>query len=132
MIKKFLWNKLGQKATHAMVGRHLQGSRLDIKLGFALFRDRRVPMGPKLLALALAGALTASLVMLELSPEAVLGILIPFGFAIEAIADGMEVLVLPLVFAGLLLPFLAPRPLVDTLMAERAAGAVSMPPAITP
>ena len=64
---KTLWNHVGARATHAVVGGQRQGSRLNMKLGIALFRDRRIGIWPKLIALAIGGALTALLVALEIS-----------------------------------------------------------------
>ena len=130
---KFLLNQVGRHATHAVAAKHLQGSRLNMKLGFSLLRDRRIPVWPKLFALAIGGAIAALLITLEISPEAALAFLMPlFGLALDFLVDGLEVMVLPFLFAALALPFIAPRDLVDQIMMERAAGAVpALPPTAT-
>jgi hypothetical protein len=127
---KLLLNRVGRQAIHGVAAGHLQGSRLNIKLGFALLRDRRVSFWPKLLSLALGGGVAALLIALEISPEAALAIILPaIGFAVDFLTDGMEAIVLPLLFAALLLPFIAPRDIVDQVMAERAGtGVPSLPP----
>jgi hypothetical protein len=44
----------------------------------------------------------------------------------------LEAMILPFLFASLVLPFVAPRDLVDQVMAERSAGAApALPPAST-
>ncbi len=119
---RFLFGKVGTRLAHAAAAKHLSGSRLSAKLGIALFRDRRVPAWSKLLALAIGGALTAATVALELiSVEALLAALLPaIGLVLDMVTDGLEVVILPFVLGALVLPFLAPRPLVDKIMIERS------------
>jgi|SRR5579872_1393563 len=126
-----LLNRFGAQAVHAVAGGHIEGSRLNMKLGFALLRDRRVGIWPKLLSLAVGGAVTALLVALEIAPEAVLSAILPvLGIALDAVADGMEALILPVLIGALALPFVAPRHLVDTIMAERSGVTLEEPPPI--
>lgn len=121
MLKQ-IWNKYGSQMTQAAIANQAPGSRLNLKLGIALLRDRRVPIGSKLLSLGLGGGLLALLLALEIAPEGVLAALLPaLGLAVDVIADGLEAIIVPFLFSGLMLPFLAPRPIVDEIMAERAA-----------
>ena len=132
MIKSFL-KRIGGQAAHAAVQGAIPGSRLNMKLGYALFRDRRIGIWPKLFALAIGGAITALLVALEISPESILALIIPgLELTLDFAADGLEALLLPFLFAALTLPFMAPRPLVDQIMAERAGATMpALPPAPT-
>ncbi|HLV80426.1 MAG TPA: hypothetical protein VKT32_09090 [Chthonomonadaceae bacterium] len=111
----------GKRVVHRAVASHTRvGGLLDVRFGFALFRDRRVPLGLKLLAILLGGALTALLVSLEIPLEGLLTLLLPFLTLPDVVVDGLETVVGPFVLGALLLPFLAPRPLVDRIRAERA------------
>jgi len=131
-MMKQLWNRLGTHAAHAVVGGQLQGSRLNMKLGFALLRDRRVSFWPKLFAIGIGGAVAALLVALEISPETLLAFALPgLGLALDFATDGLEAVLVPFLMGALILPFMAPRDLVNRVMAERAgvvAGPVLAPP----
>ena len=120
-----MWNLLlrlfGKRVVHRAVASHARGGGLlDVRLGWALFRDRRIPLGGKLLALILGGALTALLVSMEIPLEGLLTLLLPFLALPDFVVDGRETVLGPFVLAALLLPFLAPRPLVDQIRDERA------------
>ncbi len=132
MMKQIL-NRVGVEAAHAVIGGKLAGSRLNMKLGFALLKDRRVGVWPKLLALGLGGAAAALLIGLEIPFEAILAVFLPgLGLALDYVTDGMEAVILPVLFGSLILPFVAPRQLVDEIMMERAAPAVTaLPPSVT-
>lgn len=87
---------------------------LDVKLGFALMRDRRVPAGTKAMLLAVGFVLTAVLEGLEVPLEAVVGMVLPLlGLGLDVAVDGVEFFVLPALFASIMLTHLAPRYLVD-------------------
>lgn len=117
---KLLWNRVGRHAATAAVGGRFADGRFDIKLGFALLRDRRLAIWPKLLALAVGGALAALLIAFEISPEGILAVLLPgLGLALDFVTDGLEAVILPVLIGALVLPFVAPRNIVDTIMAER-------------
>lgn len=126
-MMKFLLNQVGKHAAHAAVGSRLRESRFNVKLGFAAFRDKRISFWVKLLALALGGGITALLIALEIAPESLLALLVPFGFALDFVADGLEAIIVPVVAGALILPFVAPRDVVDQIMAERA-GHTELPP----
>jgi len=106
---------------------------LDIRLGFALMRDRRVPLRSKLVAILLGLAVTALVEFLELPVEALISMLLPvLGAAGDLVLDGAEIVAGPLLLANVLLPCLAPRPIVDQIRAERTScsGKTSKSPII--
>jgi hypothetical protein len=101
--------------------RLLQRPLLDVKLGFALMRDRRVPLRSKVLATLLGLAITGIVEFLEIPLEGVLAMLLPvLGAMGDFVIDGAELVAGPLLLASALLPFVAPRPVVDQVRAERA------------
>ena len=133
MMKQIL-NQVGLRAAHAVVGGKLTGSRFNMKLGFALLKDRRIGVWPKLLSLAIGGAVAALIIALEIPLEGILALFLPgIGYAIDFVADGMEAVILPVLFGSLILPFVAPRQLVDEIMMERSTPVVTAlpPPAST-
>ena len=93
---------------------------LDVKFGVAMARDRRVPFKCKLLAVGLGVSLLALLLALEVPLEAFVTFLAPFLLPVDMIVDGLEIVALPILFSALLLPFVAPRALVEQLRAERS------------
>ncbi len=131
-MNKNILNHIGRHAAGAVVGGQLAGSRLNMKLGFALLKDRRIGIWPKLLALALGAAGAGLLIALEISPEAILAAILPgLGLALDFAADGMEAVLVPFLLAALILPFVVSRHLVDQIMMERgAANAPALPPAV--
>lgn len=90
--------------------------RVDIPLGFALLRDRRVPWLRKALALLIGVVGMVAIQALEIPLELLTVI---FGSPL-GVEDGIEALVWPVVLACGVLPYLLPPVLVDTLRAERA------------
>jgi len=131
-MMKQVWSRLGRHAATAVVSGQLQGSRLNMKLGLTLLRDRRVSFWPKLMSLGIGGGLAAALIALEISPEWLLASALPgLGMALDFVTDGMEAVILPFLFGALILPFIAPRDLVDHVIMERAGmiGPAEPPPA---
>jgi len=105
------------------IPRLLRGSLHDVRLGFALMRDRRVPLRAKLLAILIGLAVTGLVEFLELPVEGILSILLPIlGGVGDVVVDGAEMIAGPLLLASVLLPFLAPRDLVAQIRAERSAS----------
>jgi hypothetical protein len=97
------------------------GKALDFRLGVALFRDRRVAVPHKMMALALGGVLIVALNALELPLEALVAFLLPIvGAGIDLAFNGVENIVGPLLLAALLLPHVAPKDLVRRIREERA------------
>jgi hypothetical protein len=116
-----------------MIPRLFQTPILDIKLGFALMRDGRIPLRSKLLAVLIGLAVTGLVEILELPVEGVLSALLPIlGIAGDAVIDGAELLAGPILLAHLLLPFIAPRHVVDKIRAERATPPTTTPPPTPP
>ena len=121
MMNKIL-RQAGGRVAHQAVRKHTaEGGRFDLKFGFALLRDRRVPVGAKLLALGLGVAATAVINALELPLEVLIAVLLPgVGLAVDAVLNGVEFIAGPLLASALVLPFVAPKSLVERIRAERS------------
>jgi len=101
---------------------------LDVRLGFALMRDRRVPVRTKVLALLIGVVVTALVEFLEFPIEGVLSMMLPLlGVLGDVVVDGAEAIAGPLLLAGALLPLLAPRNVVSQIRSERSTGAPNSP-----
>jgi hypothetical protein len=97
---------------------------MNAALGYALLRDRRVSLRPKLVALGVGLAAVGLIELLQLPFESVLALLLPaVGAAGDIAVDGVEAVVVPVLVATLLMPYLAPPSIVQQLRAERAARA---------
>ena len=97
---------------------------MNAPLGYALLRDRRVPLRPKLVALGVGLAAVGLIELLQIPFESVLALLLPVvGAAGDVALDGAEVAIVPVLVATLLMPSLAPPTIVQQLRAERAARA---------
>lgn len=95
---------------------------LDIGLGFALLRDRRVPIVRKLAALGLGGLVIAVLIGLELPVEGLIAALMNLpGIGLDFLVDGLEILAGPLLIGSLFLLRLAPPEVAASLREERGA-----------
>jgi hypothetical protein len=96
---------------------------LDMGLGFALLKDRRVPASTRAMALVLGAAATAALIAVELPVEALIALFfnVP-GLGFDIALDGLEALAGPLLFGSLLISRLAPRNVVERARAERAGA----------
>jgi hypothetical protein len=96
---------------------------MNIQLGYALLRDQRVPIRPKLIALAMGGAVVGFIELLQIPLESVFAVILPvIGIAGDVILDGAEAVVGTVFVATLLLPYLAPSTIVQQIQAERARG----------
>ncbi|HZP83695.1 MAG TPA: hypothetical protein VFB21_18790 [Chthonomonadaceae bacterium] len=116
---RLLLRLLGGRMAHKAAARHAgSGGALDIRFGFALFRDRRVPPGAKLLAVGLGAALVAALIALELPLEGLWGLLLPLLGVPFVTLDGLEMILGPALLGALLLPRLAPKSLVQQIRKE--------------
>ena len=94
---------------------------MDIQLGYALLRDRRVPIRPKLFALAIGAAVVGFTELLQIPLESLFAVILPIvGIAGDVALDGLEAIFGPVLIATLLLPYLAPERLVQQIRAERA------------
>jgi hypothetical protein len=92
---------------------------MNIRLGYRLLRDHRVPIRAKLTALGIGVACIGVLEVLELPLEAVLaGILPLIGITGDIAFDGAEAIVGPVIIATVVLPYLVAPPLVQQIRAE--------------
>ena len=92
---------------------------MNIRLGYRLLRDHRVPIRAKLMALGIGAACIGVLELLQLPLEAVLaGILPLIGITGDIAFDGAEAVVGPVIIATMLLPYLVPPLLVRQIRAE--------------
>lgn len=94
---------------------------LDLKLGYALLKDRRVPLRSKAASLAIGLGVLVLVAVLELPVEGIIAAAVPFvGVGGDVLLDGVEVIVGPLLVACLVLPYLAPSAVVAQIRRERA------------
>ena len=116
-----LFNQMS--ATAIRLPRLFRKPLLDVRLGFALMRDRRVPLRTKALAGLIGLAVTGLVEFLEIPFEGILAALLPIlGIAGDMVVDGAEIVAGPLLLANALIPFLAPREVVDQILLERSTG----------
>jgi hypothetical protein len=94
---------------------------MNVQLGYALLRDRRVPLRPKLIALTIGAAVVGFTELLQIPLESLFAVILPIvGIAGDVVLDGVEAVFGPVLIATLLLPYLAPDPVVQQIRAERA------------
>lgn len=112
---------LGARVAHKTLAHHSHpGGVLDIKFGFAMLKDRRVPFKSKLLAVGLGAGLVAALIGLQLPLEALVATVVPIlGFMADILTDGLEAVIGTIGLASILLPYLAPKLLTQQLRNER-------------
>ena len=92
-------------------------------LGYALLRDRRISLRPKLMALGAGLATVTVIEFLQIPLESVFAFLLPVAGAAGDIAlDGAEAVVGPVLIATLLMPHLVPADIVQQLRAERGGA----------
>lgn len=111
MINKALTTPAVQQQAIPIVRRHV-----DIPLGFALFKDRRIPISKKLLSVVLGVVGMVVIQVAEIPLELLVAVL---GVPIT-IVDGMELVLLPVALGCAFLPHLSPVALLDQVRAERA------------
>lgn len=111
-----------QVARQAIQKHTTPGGTLDLRFGLHLLvRDRNIPVPHKMAALGLGGVLTLLLNILEIPLESLLVVLLPvIGLGTEILWNGLELIVCPVLFAALVLPHLAPRPLVEAARASQS------------
>src|SRR5271154_4097800 len=92
---------------------------MNMTLGYALLRDRRVPIRTKLVALGIGAAGVGAIELLQLPVEGVVAALLPLiGAAGDLALDGAEAVIGPVLIATFLLPHLASADLVRQVRAE--------------
>ena len=90
-----------------LIGHHAARRFLNFKLGWQLFRDPQVHMYKKGAALLLGAAITLLLIACEVPLGVLLGFLAPVvGIAADVMIDGAEMVILPLLIATAILPYL--------------------------
>jgi hypothetical protein len=122
---------LGERVAHKTIAQNSRiGGLLDIKLGFAMLKDRRVPFRTKLLAVGAGAGLIALLIGLQMPLEWFLAIVLPvIGLVADVLTDGFEAVIGTLGVAALLLPHIAPKALTQQIRNERA-GIIEEPVAV--
>ena len=92
---------------------------MNMTLGYALLRDRRVPIRIKLIALGIGAAGVGAIELLQLPVEGVVAALLPFiGATGDLALDGAAAVIGPILIATLLLPHLVAADLVQQIRAE--------------
>ena len=92
---------------------------MNMTLGYALLRDRRVPIRTKLIALGIGAAGVGAIELMQLPLEGVFAALLPLvGVAGDLTLDGAEAVIGPILIATLVLPHLVPGDLVRQVRAE--------------
>jgi hypothetical protein len=92
---------------------------MNMTLGYALLRDRRVPIRTKLIALGIGAAGVGAIELMQLPLEGVFAALLPLvGAAGDLTLDGAEAVIGPILIATLVLPHLVPGDLVRQVRAE--------------
>src|SRR6266404_5636417 len=106
---------------------------MNLPLGYALLRDRRVSDRSKVTALTIGLAITGLIELLQLPFESVFALLLPVaGAAGDIVIDGAEVVIVPVLVATVLMPYLASPAIVQQLRAEHAHPVSgSNPPPVT-
>ena len=96
---------------------------LNMQLGYALLRDKRVPIRTKLIVLGIGAAIVGTVEVLQLPVEGVIAALLPLiGAAGDLAVDTAEAILGPVLIATVLLPHMAPADIVRQIQAERARG----------
>ncbi len=125
MFRKFILNRAAQTAVGKVAGKYAgkyvgPDQVLDVKLGWTLLRDRRVPLSKKALGVFLGAGATAALLAAEVPLGALLALLLPgAGLGLDALMDVAEIAVGPALFASLLMPYIAPKNVVQQVRMEQ-------------
>jgi hypothetical protein len=128
MLKEVL-NKATAKTVATKAAEHAgrnhtgEGKAIDPKFGVQLFKDKRIPVTKKVLALFLSVVLIGIAEVLELPLDAILATLL--GPLAPLIGNGIESVVGILAISATLLPHLAPKPLVQQIRDESRFNSVT-------
>lgn len=93
---------------------------MSMQLGYALLRDRRISIRAKLIALGIGAAVMGLIEVLQIPFESAAFVLPVIGITGDVAIDGAESVVGPVVVAMLVLPHIAPSPIVQQIRAELA------------
>jgi len=108
-----------RKVEHAKLKGGRGQKSMNIRLGYRLLRDHRVPIRTKLMALGIGAACVGALELLQLPLEGVLAAILPLiGVTGDIALDGAEAVVGPVIIATMVLPYLVAPPLVQQIRAE--------------
>lgn len=130
---RWAFKLLGVRALKTAVAGGNRPPILDVKLGFTLLRDRRVPIATKLLALMLGVAAVFALSALELPVELLIAALLNVpGVGLDFVIEGLEIIAGPILFGSLFLLRLAPQAVVQQLRDERYGLASAAAPPVHP
>src|SRR5258705_11754705 len=100
-----------RKVERAKPKRLARPKSMNIRLGYRLLRDHRVPIRAKLMALGIGAACIGALELLQLPLEAELAAILPvIGITGRIALDGAEALTEPGIRATTMLPDLVPPP----------------------
>jgi hypothetical protein len=100
--------------------------KLNLKLGYVLLRDSRVPVRAKMLALGIGALATTAVEVLEIPIEGFFAMVLPLiGIAGDLAVGTTEAVVGPIIVACLLLPHMAAPALVEQVRAEQSAAGVN-------
>jgi hypothetical protein len=89
---------------------------LDLRFGYTLLLDRRVPVLTKGIALTIGLAVVGLMELLELPIEEFIALALPFvGILGDVMFAGMEAILGPVLIACLLLPHLSPAAIVEQI-----------------
>jgi hypothetical protein len=103
---------------------------MNMTLGYALLRDRRVPIRTKLIALGIGAAGVGAIELLQLPIEGVVAALLPFiGAAGDLALDSAEAVIGPILIATLLCPISRPPILCNKSARKRNAWPIHRTPA---
>jgi hypothetical protein len=93
---------------------------MNLKLGYALLRDSRVPVRVKLFALGIGAAATTAVEVLEIPLDGFFAMVLPLlGIVGDLVVGGAEAVIGPVIVACLLLPHMTHPALVAQIRAEQ-------------
>lgn len=112
---------VGRHAVKKAVAHQARRQGIDLKLGFALFRDKRVPRSAKFVAVVLGLVAMVLLNVIELPAEAFVAIALPLiGVPFDLAFNGIENVIGPVLLSAFFLTLTAPKGLVQRIHNERA------------
>lgn len=114
-MTKFVARAVGRAAGRRAVQHAHEKGWFDVRLGYALLKDRRVRPTTKLLCLAIGLVATIALEALEMPIEAIFALVLPIIAPGIALIDGLELLLMPVVIGSVLLTHLAPKDVVEAV-----------------
>jgi hypothetical protein len=133
MLKEVLNQAAAKTATakaaeHAAKNHTGEGKAIDPKFGVKLFKDRRVPVGKKVLALFLGFTTIGLAELLDFPLEVILApVLGLLSIPLEIASEAIEYTVGVLAISATILPHISPKMLVQQIRAENTFNTVTVP-----